>query len=778
MPYSRVLFFRGPQAASRATRALGVVVVAGLVILTLLSTLQLRSQAETAARTSAEDHAYATSTHAYQAFAAADSIASGVVRAVTARRITDAAQFDAELGAEDEQRLLAARQSSFEGIDVVSVVDANGHLLNTSLKYPPPTVDMHDREGFQTALRRTADAPHIAAPVQNRVDGRWTIYVSRRLSSAHGQFLGAVFVGLSPKYFSDFYANMRPDQVSRRDLTAITLLRNDGIVMARSPYDERLLGRAMNSAGHYRTLMNTPTDTARSGESYVDGPFEPWDAEPDDEGRVMVTSRRVDRFPFTLAVAMHEDFYLANWRRQAEATAALTGVAVLFLLGTFATLVRVLQRRERHLVEVEQLRVSAEKASQAKTNFLATVSHEVRTPLNGILGTAELLLGTDLQPQQQELAGTLLISGRNLLAIINDILDLSKIEADELSIEVGPFSPRSVVHDVLSLFASYASGKGLGLSMHADNQVPAVLAGDAKRVKQVIGNLVSNAIKFSDIGEVRVTLTWPVHEDGIHVLRIEVCDNGVGVPEEARERVFQAFGQADGSISRRFGGTGLGLTISKRLIKLMGGQIDFTSRAGAGTCFWVELPLPETSAPVSEAAHEHSDWTFAHSGPMPLPAVLTERTTTREDAHVLVVEDNTINAMVVEAQLRRLGCTCDIAADGEEAIQRLSTGSYRLVLMDCMLPGISGFETTRRWRVLEAERGMNRLPIIALTANALASNLAETHEAGMDDFLTKPCTLDKLEAALRIWLKPNDAVSYTAQHKEALNNSVAKLPPM
>jgi len=756
MPNSAVLTFRGPQAASRATRALGIGVVIALASLAWLSVLQLRSQAETAARSSAEDQAYAMAVHAYQAFAAADSIATGIARTVAADPSSPAV-FDADASAEAQYQLLLARQAGFDGIGVVSMASASGRLLNTSRTFPAPTIDISDREGFKAALQMTENGPHIASPVQSRVDGSWTIYLSRRLTNARGEFVGVVFVGLSPKHFSDFYGNMRPDHAARRDATAITLLRDDGIVMARSPYDEKVLGQSIGVDGHYRPLVGGArrTQAVPGNEAFQDTIFAPWDARADKVDSIMVASRRVQQFPLTVAVAVHKDLYLSNWRQQAQATAAFSSVAILLLAGTFATLVRVLRRRERHLAEVEQLRLAAERASQAKTNFLATVSHKVRTPLNGILGTAELLLGADLQPQQQqELVNTLLMSGRNLLSIINDILDLSKIEADELSIEVAPFSPRGVVHDVLSLFSSYASSKGLGLAMQADNQVPTLLAGDAKRVKQVIGNLVSNAIKFSDAGDVRVSLSWPMHEDGAHVLRIEVCDNGVGVPEEARERVFQAFGQADGSISRRFGGTGLGLAISKRLVRLMGGQIDFLSRPEGGTCFWVELPLPETSGSIPDTRHEHSDWTFAHSGPMPLAAAPHERNDQRGEAHILVVEDNTINAMVVEAQLRRLGCSCDIATDGEEAIQRLSTGSYRLVLMDCMLPGISGFEATRRWRAIEAARGTERVPIVALTANALASNLAETRESGMDDFLTKPCTLDKLQAALRAWLKP------------------------
>jgi len=772
VPNSRVLAFRGPQAASRATRALGFLVVTALVALAVLSTWQLRAQAQTAAQRSADDAAYALAMHASQLFAAADSIAASVKADLAREHTQSADQLKDEFGTNDEHELLRARQSSFDGIDVVSVVDASGRLVNTSLAYPPPAADLSGAEGFLLARDAKLYTPHIAAPVKKPVGAGWTIYLSRRLSNADGQFLGVVLVGVSPNYLSAFYAKMRPEPAqaqARSDATAISLLRRDGTVLARSPLNEQALGQRISAAGHYRALVDSPPDPQAAT------PFTPWDAKPDKDGCVVLAARDAEGFPLTVGVAVHEDVYLMAWHRQAEYMAAFSAIAVLFLAGTFTTLVRMLRRREQHLHEVEQLRAAAEKASQAKTNFLATVSHEVRTPLNGILGTAELLIGSGLPPKQEELASTLLVSGRNLLSIITDILDLSKIEADELVVEAVPFSPWRIVHDVLGLFASYASSKGLGLSMHADHHVPAVLAGDPHRVKQVIGNLVSNAIKFSDTGEVRITLSWPTRDDGAHVLRIEVSDTGVGLPEEARERIFQPFGQADGSISRRFGGTGFGLAISKRLVDLMGGKIDFISRPAAGATFWVELPLPESAGPLPEEAHqEHSDWTFAHSGPMPLGLAGAERAKDRRSAHVLVVEDNAINAMVVEAQLQHLGCSCDIATDGEEALQRLSTGRYNLVLMDCMLPGISGFEATQRWRALEAKRGLKRLPIVALTANALASNLAETRDAGMDDFLTKPCTLDKLEAVLRTWLVPPAKPVASLQPSEPLDQPLPR----
>lgn len=751
MPHSSVLIFRGPDSGSRAAAALGVMVIVTLVVVAGLSIWQNRSQARDSALASAQDLAYSLAVHAQQAIDSADFVADAVQRSIERRQFSGAEQLSRDFATEADQQWLRARQASFGAINLVDVLDANGQLVNTSSAYPPPAVSFADREAFIDAGEQPATA-RISAPVQDKVNGRWTIYLSRRLDDASGRFMGVVLVGLSPEYFSDFYGVLRMDRAKpRADVTAMTLLRSDRTVMARAPVLDGTLGRRISATGAYAAIPASAHSAVA-----VEAPFEPWDAQAHPWDQVLLAWQPVPGYPLNTAVAVRDDLYLAPWRSQAVGTAAFALAAILLLAGTFGTLVRVLQRRERYLLDLERLKTAAEAASRAKTDFLATVSHEVRTPLNGILGTADLLVRSGLPPRQHELAGTLLTSGRNLLAIINDILDLSRIEADELQLNFAPFSPRSLVHGVLNLFAPYATSKGLGLSMHIDNQVPSALKGDAQRVKQVVGNLVSNAIKFTDRGEVRVQLLWPDGDDGNGLLRLEVQDQGVGIPESARERLFQPFAQADQSISRRFGGTGLGLAISKRLISLMGGRIDFDRPAGGGTRFWVELPLQEYRGPVPEEPghHELSDWTFAHSGAMPLPPDEASQPRQKERFHVLVVEDNSINAMVVEAQLQRLGCSCDIAVDGEEALQRLvSDQHYDLVLMDCMLPGISGFDTTRRWRVIEEERAAGRLPIVALTANALASNLEETRAAGMDDFLTKPCTLDKLDAVVRHWLK-------------------------
>ena len=272
------------------------------------------------------------------------------------------------------------------------------------------------------------------------------------------------------------------------------------------------------------------------------------------------------------------------------AIVATAGAALAFFAYTFGALVRVLRRREELMTEGQRLREVAETASRAKSLFLATVSHEIRTPMNGILGTAELLVHCELAPEPRRLADALLRSGKSLLRILNDILDFSKIEAGELQVSPTTFAVKTVMQDVYELFESSAQGKGLTLQVVVADDVPVFAVGDPDRIRQVMGNLASNAVKFTERGIVILKVIVSA-SGGVPALRFEVDDTGIGIPEDARERVFEVFAQADSSVERRFGGSGLGLAISKRIVALMGGTIDFRSIAGRGTCFWFEIAL-------------------------------------------------------------------------------------------------------------------------------------------------------------------------------------------
>jgi two-component system, sensor histidine kinase and response regulator len=541
------------------------------------------------------------------------------------------------------------------------------------------------------------------------------------------------------------------------------------------------------------------------------------------------------------------------------------------------------EQRERDKQAAEIAKRAAEDANRIKSEFLANMSHEIRTPMNGVLGMAELLLDTGLSEVQRRYALNVKNSGESLLHIINDILDFSKIEAGKMELDTVDFDVRETTEEVVELLASRAQAKGLELTCQIEDDVPAVLAGDPNRLRQVLINLVGNAIKFTERGEVGITVKRGSQcgvcaMPGGCVLHFAVRDTGIGISDEARERMFKAFTQADGSTSRRFGGTGLGLVISKQLIEMMGGEIEMQSRIGHGSTFsfTVTLAEPRAEAPRSRpadnvaglrvlivednptsriileryveaggmssvsvdsaeralvtlrdaaarraafdlalidmkmpgmnglelaqavraeaalsqtplvllstlasgdgAAARRAGFNACLNKPVrradlwqsiagvagrtaenPAPATAPQHKEPLVTARVLLVEDNRINQEVCKAMLAKLGCSVDVAANGRAGVAAAFASQYDLVLMDCQMPEMDGFEATRTIRALEAERGAaglspRRMPIVALTANAMQGDRERCIAAGMDDYLAKPFKKEQLVDVLDAWV--------------------------
>ena len=376
----------------------------------------------------------------------------------------------------------------------------------------------------------------------------------------------------------------------------------------------------------------------------------------------------------------------------------------------------------------------AQKSAQCKSDFLAMVSHEIRTPLNGIVGMTSILLSSKLPPAERDYVETIRSSGEALLSIVDDVLDFSKIEAGKLELECNEFEVSSLIKQVLDIVQHAAARKSIRVCIDLDPALPKTVRGDVGRLRQILLNLISNAIKFTPIGKVHVKAEVSGSTPGEYELLFSVSDEGIGICEAEQAKLFRPFSQADASINGKFGGTGLGLAICKNLVELMGGSIGVRSKLGQGSSFWFTVKVLASFRTPPAA-----------TGGFPQ---MTDTVSTH--FRILLVDDNAINKKVAILTLNKLGFKADVASNGREALDRLACQQYDLILMDCLMPEMDGFEATRRIR---AKGGYGaQVPIIAMTANAFAEDREACLAAGMTDYLSKPIRQAELSSKLNFWL--------------------------
>lgn len=387
--------------------------------------------------------------------------------------------------------------------------------------------------------------------------------------------------------------------------------------------------------------------------------------------------------------------------------------------------------------EEKTLAQAAEAGALAKTAFLATMSHEIRTPMNGILGMTELTLATELTEEQREYLNWVKVSGESLLRILNDILDFSKIDAGQMSLEHIPFQLPEILDSVVGIYSVEAASHDLSLSWQAENTLPTYVCGDPVRLRQILTNLISNAIKFTKTGGILIKVSsLESQRPGFASLQLTVADTGIGIPDDKLELIFQPFAQAESYTTRKYGGTGLGLSIVKRLVDLIGGRLWVDSKIGEGSCFHIVMDIALGEKPSPIKVLEKIGGTAETSTPKT----------------ILLVEDTPVNQQVAQKLLSKSSYTVTIAENGKCAVDLVQAQNFDLILMDIQMPVMNGLEATRRIRQHEQEGRLTRTPIIAMTANAMSADREECLESGMDDFIAKPFRMDEMLSTIKRYI--------------------------
>jgi signal transduction histidine kinase/DNA-binding response OmpR family regulator len=595
-----------------------------------------------------------------------------------------------------------------------ALIGADGMMIASNVGPTNARIDLSDREHFRIHVDATNDELFISKPVLGRASGKWSIQLTRRITDRNGRFAGVLVSSLSTDHLAKLYESI---DLGRDG--AITLVGFDGIIRARGGANAGALGRSMLESKVFDLYRNKESGVIM-GTGAIDGV------------QRLLGYRVVRNFPLIVIAAVSEREIYDDFERERQLYLLAALVLTVIILTFIVAGVRNRARLYTTLADLAAERDVAQQANRAKSTFLAMMSHEIRTPMNAMLGLTSTLLEDDLPSEHRKSLKTIQEAGDNLLEILNDILNYSKLEAGQLALEEIPFAPDEVSASAVSVIGPRAEAKGLALLTSSDPNLPEGLLGDASRLRQVLLNLISNAVKFTSAGIVRVECNCISKSESKATLEWVVSDTGIGISPAQIKNLFKDYAQADISINRRFGGSGLGLSICRRIVDRMGGSIDVKSVVGQGTTFRCRVELPITTISHEPVPQEECG-----------AQLRSQISSLGRQFRLLIVDDNPTNRLVAAKMLDQFHLRVSMAADGAEAVALATETNFDAILMDMQMPEMDGISASRALRA----RG-STVPIVAFTANAYEDDQRACRDAGMDEFVAKPVRKHQLVSAI------------------------------